>query len=339
VLDVGAVFASRRALQNAADAAALAAAKELQTAFLGGGGDPATAARTWASKNGVPDQATTACLESGRASVRTNAPHPTRPNSWQVETTQLVRLSFGPVLGIHTQCVTAQAVAVVTSAAAAKVFPWSLYGQPAGVPYAKPGTYQSCDPKDVGTNPYCFVLKEGAEGSASGNFGILNFVCSGSASEKLNNYVYWAKFGYGSRSGEAIPGPIPNKTWTVCTFTGNTSSANDDIEDWILDNTRTPPPTCPQSRNQPGYVPDFRCPLIGLLPILQDGSLGTGSSGTVTIIKFAVFQLVGLDQSRGGVGHQQIVGQFLEWAAVVGPTQPQDPSGRLIGALTIRLVE
>jgi hypothetical protein len=61
--------------------------------------------------------------------------------------------------------------------------------------------------------------------------------------------------------------------------------------------------------------------------------------GTVTIVKFAVFQLVGLDQTQGGVGHQQIIGQFLEWAAAVGPTQLQDPSGRLSGAITIRLVQ
>jgi hypothetical protein len=83
----------------------------------------------------------------------------------------------------------------------------------------------------------------------------------------------------------------------------------------------------------------FRCPLIGLLPILEVGSLGSGSSGTVTIVKFAVFQLVGLDQTQGGVGHQQIIGQFLEWAAAVGPTQLQDPSGRLSRAITIRLVQ
>jgi Flp pilus assembly protein TadG len=342
VLDIGTVFATRRALQNSADAAALAAAKELQYQLLSASGDPAGAARTWASKNGVRVDGGR-CTTDGTATVTASGPDASRPNSWRVETSQLVRLTFAPVIGIKTMCATASAVAVVTNGAVAKIFPWSLYGQPANVPYAKPGTIQTCDPQDVGTNPYCFVLKDGADGSASGNFGILNFLCTGSPSDKSNNYVYWAKYGYGSRSGEVVPrvdaAAQPPQEWTVCTFTGNTSSANDDIRDWVVTNTRTPPPTCPQSRNQPNYVPDFRCPLIGLLPILKEGSLGTGSSGNVTIVKFAVFELVGLTQDQNGVGHQQIVGQFLQWAAAVGPTQPQSANGQLNGAVTIRLVQ
>ncbi|MDQ3811918.1 MAG: pilus assembly protein TadG-related protein [Chloroflexota bacterium] len=338
VLDFGTIYASRRALQNTADAAALAGARAIETQFLSGVGDPAGDALAWARKNGSTANGTT-CTTDGKPSVTYNAPDPARPNSWRVATSRLVRLNFGPVIGVQSMCVTANAVAVVTSASVAKLFPWSLYGNVQVSPFAKPGTAQSCDPNDVANNPYCFVLKEGSDGSAAGNFGILNFPCGGSSSQKVDNYVYWAKYGYGSRSGETIPGPIPTNEWVVCTFTGNTATGNSEIANWIIANTTNPPPTCPKGRNDPNYVPDFRCPLIGLLPILKESSLGSGSSGTVTIIKFAIFELVGLTQDKNGTGHQQIVGQFLQWAAAVGPTQPQDPSGQLSGALTIRLVQ
>lgn len=337
VLDFGTIYANRRAMQNAADAAALAGARAMEAQFFGGTDDPVADALTWARKNGVtsgPDR----CRSDGRATVTYNQPNSTRPNSWEVRTSRLVPLTFAPVLGISSQCVTASATAVVTSGMAAKVFPFSLFADTAISPFASPGTTQSCDPNATTMNQYCFVLKEGASGSASGNFGILDFLCTGNQN-KSSNYIYWTENGYGSRPGETIPGPIPDNRWTVCTFTGNTASANSQIDNWILATLSNPPPSCPKARIDPDYkVPDFNCPLIGLLPILEETSLGTGSSGTVTIVNFAVFEIVGLTDDHA-TGHKSIVGQFLQWAKTTGPTQPQDPSGKLTGAITIRLVE
>jgi Flp pilus assembly protein TadG len=342
VVDFGMLYANRRHLQNAADAAALAGAKELETQLLTvstyTGPGPAAQALIWANDNGVPASGAT-CTSDKRATVTYNNPDPSRPYSWEVTTSRLVPLLFGPVIGIPSMCVTANAVAVVTNGAEAKLFPWAISSSTTLSPYAAPGTSQSCDPNYWDTNPYCFVLKEGSTGGAAGNFGILDFICSGSSSAKLTNYVYWAEYGYGSRPGETIPGPIPPNQWTVCTFTGNTASANSTIDDWIAATLQNPPSTCPSGPNDPTYVPDFRCPLIGLLPQLLETSLGSGSSGTVTIINFAVFELVGLAQPRNGTGHQQIVGQFLQWAAAVGPTSPQNTSAPLRGAVTIRLVQ
>jgi Putative Flp pilus-assembly TadE/G-like len=336
VIDFGTIFASRRALQNAADAAALAGAKELETQMLGGSASPPTAAQTWAARNGVATPGAT-CPADGTPTITYNRPSATTANSWEVMTSRMVHLTFAPVVGINDICVQTKAVAVVTQAAEAKVFPYSLYGNVTLSPFAAPGTNQSCDPNQVTTDQYCFVLKEGAGGSSSGNFGILDFTCGGSQN-KTSQYVYWVEHGYGSQPGEVIPGPIPPKTWTVCTFTGNTASGNSTIDSWIISNLQNPPPYCPKAFIDPGYVPDFRCPLIGLLPILSNSSLGTGSSGTVTIINFVVFEMVGLTMDQA-TGHQAIVGEFLQWAQATGPTYPQIPSGSMNGALTIRLVQ
>jgi hypothetical protein len=249
-----------------------------------------------------------------------------------------VPLSFGSVIGMSTMCVTASAVAVVTTGAEAKLFPYAIYNNTTIPPTASPGTSQSCDPNNIVGNQYCFVLKEGAGGSAAGNFGILDFTCSGSQA-KTTQYVNWVENGYGSAPGETIPTNVPPGPWTVCTFTGNTSSGNSTIDDWIITNVNTPPPYCPKARIDPGYVADFRCPLIGLLPVLDSTFLGTGSSGQVRIVNFAVFEIVGLDTTQNGTGHQQIVGQFLKWAAAVGPTRLPDPNGQLSGPVMIRLVQ
>ena len=338
VIDFGTIYANRRTLQNAADAAALAGAKEIEMQILGGTGAPSTAALSLAAKNGI---ATTgaACTADGNPSVTYNSPSASRPNSWQVTTSRLVRLTFAPIVGVSTVCVQTNAVAVVTDAMVGKIFPWSLYGsEVTALPFADPAQNKTCDPNSLQTanpDPYCFELKVGAGGSSSGNFGMLDFTNSGNKS----NYIYWAENGFGSRTGEIIPGPIPTNTWTVWTFTGNTANYNDDIDTWVTTNLNNPPPYCPGGLySTTPYVPSFKCPLIGLLPILDNNSLGTGASNTVTIINFVVFEIVGVTDDHA-TGHKAIVGEFLKWASATGPTYPQDPSGALNGALTIRLVQ
>src|SRR6266498_485191 len=276
-LDGGMVLGQRRALQNAADAAALAGVREIQQAMLSGKATyPTAQAQLWAANNGVnggsySPTVSDPCNPNGTATINYNGPD---------------------------------------------------------------SANQSCDPNASTLNQYCFVLKEGSSGADKGNFGILNFTCSGTSQQKSDNYIYWTEYGYGSRPGESIPA-LP---WTVCTYTGNTASGNNTIDNWIAYNLANPGPYCPQARVDPNYtVVDFRCPLIGLLPILQEDSLGTGSSSTVTIIKFAIFEIVGL--TSGATGHQSIIGQFLEWATFAGPTQYPDPNGLVNGLVTIRLVE
>src|SRR4051812_24684676 len=71
VLDVGSMYANRRALQNAADAAALAGARDLQRVQLNLSGDPVTSAKTFALKNGI-DLVGAACTSDGKATLVNN---------------------------------------------------------------------------------------------------------------------------------------------------------------------------------------------------------------------------------------------------------------------------
>ena len=127
-LDVGTIYANRRALQNAADAAALAGAREVQTELLGGTGYPASQALSFAAKNGVTGNGQ-ACPTNGSATVisGSNSPGPI-PNSWQVDTSRRVPLTFGGVIGVPTMCVSAHALAVVVDLKSAKVWPWGVLG-------------------------------------------------------------------------------------------------------------------------------------------------------------------------------------------------------------------
>lgn len=110
VVDVGTVFATRNQLQNAADAAALAAVRDLPLAS----GSCATApnstacatARTFAANNGVPN-----------ALMSVVAPYGGNPNSVEVITSQQVRFVFGPIIGQNGRIVTARAVATKSAAA------------------------------------------------------------------------------------------------------------------------------------------------------------------------------------------------------------------------------
>ena len=335
-IDVGTIYANRRALQNAADAAALAGAKEVQTQLLGGTGYPANLALSYAAQNGVTANGG-ACPKDGSATVisSSNTPGPI-PNSWQIDTSRLVPLTFGGVIGVSTMCVSAHAVAVVVDVNQAKIWPWGILGGTSMPPNASPGT----PGHDCQTNAnYCFELKEGAGGAQTGNFGILNFPVGGSAPgacppPNTGNYDYWSQNGFGSRTGENVPGPIPVKTWTVCTTPGNKGAVNSGLEQFITDNTNNPPPGCAETD-----PPDLRCPLIGLIPILQDASWPNGNSGTVTIVRFAIFRLVTVASltGQGGNGHKEVVGEFLQYARSVGPTAPPDPQGNLVNAIGIRL--
>lgn len=104
VVDVGTVYATRSQLQNAADAAALAAVRDLPLAS----GNCSTApnstacvtARTYAASNGVPN-----------ALMSVVAPYGGNPNSVEVVTSQQVRFVFGPIIGQNGRIVTARAVA------------------------------------------------------------------------------------------------------------------------------------------------------------------------------------------------------------------------------------
>lgn len=113
-LDLGTLYAQRRALQNAADAAALAGARALQDQQLGETADPVGRARTYAGLNGVSTSGT-ACTADNKATVVVNQRGTTTAPTWEVTTSRLVPLTFGAFIGRSTQCVQANAQATASS--------------------------------------------------------------------------------------------------------------------------------------------------------------------------------------------------------------------------------
>jgi Flp pilus assembly protein TadG len=324
VLDVGIIYSNRRFLQNAADAGALAGAREFQLGILNGTGESdsqaAAAASAFAGKNGVSNVVAD-CPSNGAATFITNARGPLQ-HSWKVETGRLVHLYFGGWVGVPTQCVHAQAVAVVTELQGTKLWPWGLLKNAYDQFISSP-TYHAGD---------TVSLKEAAQGSTNGNFGVIDFTCAGGGSTQYKNWVY---NGYGTPgSGETIPIAVPPGPWNVCTNTGNKSNVNKDLDTYVEQQQKL---TCP---------PDIRCPIVGLIPLVSEQSWPTGNSGTVNIVRFAVFQLedicfskgnTGVCDNNGGTGQMIILGKFLTVAAGVGPTFAPSPSGELIGLIGVRL--
>ncbi len=104
VVDVGSVYVTRSQLQNAADAAALAAVRDIPTGGVNCSATPNAAAcataRTYAASNGVPN-----------ALMSVVSPYNGDPDAIEVTTSQQVRFVFGPVIGQNGRIVTARAVA------------------------------------------------------------------------------------------------------------------------------------------------------------------------------------------------------------------------------------
>jgi Flp pilus assembly protein TadG len=319
VLDFGTIYANRRALQNAADAAALAGAKEVQAQLLGGSGSPAAQAQSWASMNGVPTSGTS-CASDGRPTLTYNGPNGSVPNSWQIDTSRLVNLNFGPVIGVSTMCVAAHAVAVVTNVSEPKIFPWALLGGTKLPPYAIPGdTSKSC--RDNPT--YCLEL-------TTTNSRPLDFTCA----HNSQDYAYWWRNGFGSRPGEIVP--APGTSWSAC---GGPSQDNQDIQQWINDIMSNPPQNCWWIPPQP----NFQCPLMGMLPIVKETTWPNGS-GKVTIVSLQAFKVIRIVSD--GNGHLDVVGHIIQRVDGVGPggigqtlLPPSDSGGALTGPTGIRLIQ
>lgn len=336
VLDVGVVYGARRNLQNAADAAALAGARELQRSILGVAlTDPEGKAEEFAAANGVPT-AYGDCVDQDGTLVY-NGPG-SLPHSWEVVTTRLEPLLYGWVIGVPRQCVRARAVAVVVAVQPSIIYPFGLTTTP---------------------SPGITVIKQGAPGSDSGNFGIVDFNGGGGGGAE---YERWLFCGYGAsycayyqeELGQTfVPDPsevvvgdnggsVPPDVWTIETETGNKAAENKKFDAWVA--KKLPESTaCLLERS---YA-DLTCPLVGLLPVLDTSTWedkdGDGvpewPSGTADIVvkEFAVFRIFDVllgpaCGSVGGgsaVGQMCIVGEFLDMAAGIGPTAPPDPNGSL----------
>jgi Flp pilus assembly protein TadG len=109
-IDIGSVYAHRRALQNASDAAALAGAREALQLQLGSTtANPKAKALDFAKRNGI-EMPGSVCQSDGKATLSSNQAG-TNPQTWSVTTSRKVSLTFGSFVGTPSQCVQASAEA------------------------------------------------------------------------------------------------------------------------------------------------------------------------------------------------------------------------------------
>lgn len=293
-VDVGGYAAHRRQLQNAADAIALAASKDLPDAS-----DAQTSAMLWANKNGIKWED----IDFQVVPVSTSNPNP----KVVVKIERNHEFSFMKVLGIDNKDVGAKAAAIKTS-------PGGVAGlAPFGVTEA---VQLAAEPGDIVT------LKYDANNPKNGNFGPLRYDGSGSS-------IYLDTLKDGSDSVVCAEGvstcttDSPECTLSTCpTETGNKIGPTRDGIDYLLSNTSThcdafgevfSGPTDGKyglrAECNPWLAGSYASYRVLIIPIIDSFCNGTCS---VTIKRFALFWLEGYNPTNCGSGSScEVQGRFV----------------------------
>jgi hypothetical protein len=215
-------------------------------------------------------------------------------------------------------CVTAHAVAVVTTVSEPKVFPWAVLAGTKLPPYSVPG-----DPNKncLGDPAYCLEL-------TTTNSGVLDFTCA----RNSRDYSYWWRWGFGTRAGEPVPTVRTN--WTAC---GGPAQDNQPLQAFLDQVWGNMPESCHWDPPQP----NFQCPLMGMLPIVKE-TKWPGGSGTVTIVDLVPFKM--LYTVDDGNGRLNVVGHIIKTVDGIGPggvgqTQLPSSGGTVSGPTGIRLIQ
>lgn len=158
-VDIGSYASERRTLQNAADAIALAAGKELPSSS-----GATAAANTWAANNNIDTTGMTVTVTGGTTAPRV-----------KVTLTSSHEFAFIKALGVDDKDVGATATAgLFSQAAGTGVVPWSIEQTTV----------------DAATSGALVTIKYDANGAQTGNFGAIRIDGSGSS-----DYEYSAKYG------------------------------------------------------------------------------------------------------------------------------------------------
>ncbi|MCX7841847.1 MAG: pilus assembly protein TadG-related protein [Clostridia bacterium] len=252
-VDIGFAINEKAAIANAADAAALAGAQELAS---GNGTAALSVARAYLEKNGMKPVDAEITINDGG-------------NIITVRNRRQVNYAFARILGINST--------VVRANASAGAFPVSAVGS--GVrPFA-------IEQQTLNFGQQ-YILKEGAGGGKSGNYGALALGGSG-ASKFKDNIIY----GY---SGSLKVGDYVN------TEPGNMKGPTESGVQTLINNCRHFP-KCTFS----SFIPD--CSRIITVVIVD--SLDVNGRSSVRIEGFASFFLENVESSGG---HTQITGRFIK---------------------------
>ena len=293
-IDLGSYADHRRSLQNAADSAALAGARELPDKTAA-----ETAAYKWGANNNVSASDMTVTVTA------VDSTHPNPLVSVHINTNH--DFSFIRVLGVGSSDVGAQATAMKTTAGGAgSLVPWGVLQT----------TWASAVP---GTS---LTLKYDANNPTSGNFGAVRLDGSGSA-------IYEKTIDGGSTSYVCASGTAgctdtsPVCAISVCpTETGNKVGATRDGVDWRMTNTDahcdsfgevfSGPVSGKYTLNascNPWLSGSYASHRVIIVPIIN--SLCNGSCN-VTIVNFGMFWLEGYPGGKCTGNSCEITGQFVK---------------------------
>lgn len=217
-VDIGSYASERRTLQNAADAIALAAGKELPDSSAA-----TAAANTWAANNNIDTAGMTISITGGNTAPRV-----------QITLNSSHEFAFIKALGVDDKDVGATATAgLFTQAGGTGVVPWSI--EQATV--------------DAATSGAEVVIKYDANGAATGNFGAIAIDGSGS-SDYEDGAMYGATTSICSTAmpgctaancpSGSCPESAPECDGPECSpKTGNMTGPTRDAVDFRMDNTDT----------------------------------------------------------------------------------------------------
>jgi len=331
-IDIGSYATERRDLQNAADAASLAAAQELPDA-----GAAEAAAHAWGLKNDIDVADMDVSVTGGTTAPRV-----------RVVIERSHEFAFMPILGIDEKDVSGAASAVkVSYGGGSGVVPWSVTED----------TLNWATTQPPGTE---VTLKFGADNGEVGNYGVIAIDGTGAS-------VYEEAVEFGSDSAmcaigtENCPvgsctGDYPDacaETAEECDGalcepeTGNISGKTKSAVEYRLDHTKDECDTFgetfsgPDADGEYDLDPDCNpwasggaCPdpetdppaecsrQVIIIPVIDQ--FGSGSSDPVTVMEFALFFLTGLscesdtgngngngNSGTGGQGHCEVQGIFV----------------------------
>jgi hypothetical protein len=319
-VDLGTYASERRDLQNAADAIALAAGRDLP--------DGATAdavADQWAVKNDIDPNDVTVTITGGTTDPKV-----------RVEINRDHEFAFIKVIGIDSKDVSAVAAAKKFSyGGGTGVVPWSI-------------TQATVDWAEAQGAGALVTMKFDSNGGQNGNFGAIRVDGSGAS-----DYEDAVKFGADSSicaqgTTNCTTGACPGTYPTTCAEnapecdgqeckpkTGNMTGPTRDATDHRMNNTST---TCdtfaetftgPDANGKFALNPDCnpwidgpgKCPVpdtspyakcsrrVIVIPVV-DG-YGNGSSSDVTILRFALIYLQGYDSGKCSGSNCEIKGNFV----------------------------
>jgi hypothetical protein len=317
-IDVGGYADDKRTLQNASDAIALAAAKDLCTpnpADCSNTSAATTTAQAYAAKNNIDWSKVT--LTFANIAVTPNG-NPTV----RATITTSHKFSFIRILGINSKNVSAKAAAIKTSpGGVGGITPWAIVSPP-------PMDGSLVTLKYDATNPtngnFQAIQVDNGSGSGSSTYqqtiqeGSTSIICAAGVTTCTNTSPVCPTYDQcPSETGNKVSGTqngvdfLINNTIASCDTFAEAFSGPDASGKYNLNAACNPwaqgPGYCPNPDTSPAALCSRR---VIIIPIVN--GFGSGSSAPVTVLSFALFWLEGYQTGQCTGNNCNIQGRFVK---------------------------